>query len=157
MTAILAEGAPVRIKDRAQVPADIKSQMFFEHYRNLAGTIGKVYADGTATIHIDSSALPKEIAERHTKISQGQRQRMLDNLSDEARNKMTAAEKVYNLRYTVLVNQSDLEAAGPATPVLAAATPAPQPAAVDPPRKTLADIEAEEARHIEEILKKGKQ
>ena len=50
----LAEGAPVRLSDRETTAADVKSGLFYPHYRGLTGTIVKLYADGTATVTIDS-------------------------------------------------------------------------------------------------------
>lgn len=151
MSKPLAEGDSVRVSDREQVAADIKSQLFYEHYRNLVGTVAKIYADGTASINIDQNALTKEVSKRHDETASGIRQRWLDGLSDEGRNKLTAAEKTFNLRYTILVATADLEAyTGGSKP---AAAPAKIEAPVEAPRRTLAEIEAEEARHLEEISK----
>ena len=49
---------------------------------------------------------------RHRAGSEAQRQKWLDGLSDEARNRLSAAEKQFSLRYTILVATSDLAADG---------------------------------------------
>ena len=51
MPAKLEEGSPVRLSDREPTAADVKSGLFYPHYRGLMGTITKLYADGTATHH----------------------------------------------------------------------------------------------------------
>jgi hypothetical protein len=144
----------VRVRDREPVAADVKSQLFYEHYRNLVGTVAKVYADGTAAINVEPGALPKELAARHGQSSSNLRQKWLDSLSEEARNKLSSSEKSFTLRYTILVAQSDLDlvAEGASLPAPKAAAQIAEPA--EPPRKTLAELEAEEARHLEERRKK---
>ncbi len=136
----LAEGDAILIADREATAADTKSGLFYPHYRALTGTLGKLYADGTATVHVDEAGLPRDIRERHLTGSQAMRQKWLDGLSDEARNRLSAAEKKFALRYTVLVSADDL------APLDAEAGP----------RKSLADIEAEEAQHLAEIAKKAR-
>ena len=57
------------------------------------------------------------------------RQKWLDNLSDEARNKLSAAEKKFSLRYNLLVGLTDLTPTDAPTPAAAPAAPdAPSPA-----------------------------
>jgi hypothetical protein len=163
MSKPLAEGDKVRVKDRDQVAADIKSQLFYEHYRNLTGTLAKLYSDGTASVYVDSDALAKDIAQRHSQSSDSLRQKWLEGLSEEARNKLSTADKNFTLRYTILIAASDLEAHVPAQkPVAAApaksasASASTATATAEPARKTLAELEAEEARHLEEIQNKNK-
>jgi len=157
MSKPLAEGDRVKVIDREQTAADIKSQLYYEHYRNLVGNIAKLYADGTTSINVDQQALSKEVAKRHDETATGIRQRWLDGMSDEGRNRLTATEKTFNLRYTILVAQSDVElfsgAIPAATPAKAIAAPAPEPVVEAPARKSLEELEAEEARHLEEIRK----
>lgn len=147
----LAEGDRVRISGRDATPADVKSQLFFPHYRNLSGTLTKLFADNTAVVTVDPESLPADVRARHESDTARTRQKWLDGLSDEARNRLSAGEKKFSLRYTVLATLDDLTAEK--------AKPAPQ-AALDvdaeaaPARKSLADLEAEEARHLEEKTKR---
>ena len=143
-----SEGEAVQIADRETGSADTKSGLFYPHYRNLQGTIGKVYADGTAAVDVDAASLPADIRARHESGTGAMRQKWLDGLSDEARNKLSAAEKKFSLRYTVLVSQADLS---PAQTKQAALDLDVTP---EPSRKSLDEIEAEEARHLDEVRKK---
>ena len=89
------------------------------------------------------------------------RQKWLDALSDEARNKLSSAEKKFALRYNLLIAVSDLAltgvpaalpAAAPKTLSAEAAQPSleiEEPAELS--RKSLAEMEADEARHLEEV------
>jgi len=165
----LAEGSPVRLADREPAAADTKSGLFYPHYRALTGTVAKLYADGTATVSIDPESLPPEIRARHQAGTDAMRQKWLDNLSDEARNKLSAAEKKFSLRYNLLVGVSDLSPVDALAPTSteAPAPEAPAPAAVSPrrgqaiakdagdgedvpetPRKSMDELKAEEDRYI---------
>jgi hypothetical protein len=171
----LAEGAAVRLADREPNAADNKSGLFYPYYRNLTGTVAKLYADGTATITVDSESLPPEIRARHQSGTDAMRQKWLDGLSDEARNKLSAAEKKFSLRYNLLIGVPDLTPISP--PALAAPAPAeleaPEPArtairgqAIAPqtslemddlpetPRKSTSDLAEAEAKYLTEISQK---
>lgn len=151
----LTEGDIVQIADRETTAADTKSGLFYPHYRGLWGTLGKVYADGTATVNVSPDSLAPEIKARHESGTQGMRQKWLDGLSDEARNRLSAAEKKFALRYTVLVSLDDLAAASVPAPLVQKPLSLNSEGETVPSRKSLADIEAEEARHLEEISKKS--
>jgi hypothetical protein len=149
----LTEGAPVQIADRDPSAADTKSGLFYPYYRGLTGTVAKIYADDTATVVIDLDSLPEEIRKRHQTGTDAMRQKWLDGLSDEARNKLSAAEKKFSLRYSLLIGVSDL------TPGIAPALPAAQPtleleAPAEPPRKSLSELEAAEEQHLAEVAQK---
>lgn len=143
----IAEGDPVRVSDREAVAADTKSALFYPHYRGLTGTLAKAYSDGTASVTVDPESLPKDARARHEAGSAAERQKWLDGLSDERCNKLSAAEKRLALRYTILVAMDDL-APGPARP-----DGAPDSDAA-PARKSLGDLEAEEARHLDEVARR---
>ncbi|MBV9850124.1 MAG: hypothetical protein JO250_10665 [Armatimonadetes bacterium] len=138
----LAPGDPVCVADRDAASADAKSGLFYPHYRGLTGTLTKIYPDGTAAVTVDPDSLPDEIRVRHRAGSAAQRQRWLDGLSDEARNRLSAAEKQFSLRYTILVAAADLNKG--------------DAAADAPPRKSSSDLADAEARHLEEIARKQK-
>ena len=140
MSKTLATGDAVQVADREVSAPDAKSGLFYPHYRGLTGTLAKVYPDGTAAVTVTPESLPDEMRARHKAGSEAQRLKWLDGLSDEARNRLSAAEKQFSLRYTILVATSDLSAAG-------AAPDAPE-------RKRLTDLEDAEAQHLEEIARK---
>ncbi len=137
-TLTLTEGAPVRLADRDTGAADTKSGLFYPYYRGLTGTIAKLYSDNTAAVAVDPDSLPEDIRKRHQAGTEAMRQKWLDGLSDEGRNKLSAAEKKFSLRYSLLVSLSDLLPAD-----------APEPA-----RRSIAEIEADEAAHLAEVSKK---
>jgi hypothetical protein len=103
----LSEGDAVVVTAREQSAADVKSGLYYAHYGNLTGTILKIYGE-EASVLVDKDVLPTEIAKRHTENEKAMRQRWLDGLSEEARNKLTASEKAFGLNYAVLVSLSDL-------------------------------------------------
>ncbi len=134
----LKEGASIRLADREASAADTKSGLFYPYYRGLTGTVAKLYADDTATVTIDPDSLPEEIRKRHQTGTDAMRQKWLDGLSDEGRNKLSAAEKKFSLRYSLLVGVADL------TPI----------DAPEPSRKSLSEIEEAEAAHLNEVAQK---
>ena len=134
----LAEGDPVRLADRETTAADTKSGLFYPYYRGLTGIIAKLYSDSTAAVAVDPESLPGDIRKRHQAGTDAMRQKWLDGLSEEGRNKLSAAEKKFSLRYSLLVSLSDLSLGE-----------APEPA-----RKSLSEIEAAETAHLAEVAKK---
>jgi hypothetical protein len=150
MSTKINPGDTVQVVARETTAADVKSQLYFPHYAGLQGEVTKVYDDGTASVNISIDSLPDVMRKRHMAGSEEARLKWLNGISDEARNKLSAAEKKFNYRYTLLVATTDLVPATGASH--ATAKPATAPDAVPtPPRKSLAEIEAEEARHLEEI------
>lgn len=152
------EGDLVQIADREPISADAKSQLFYAHYRGARGTVSKLYPDGTALVIADTGSLPQGVRTRHDDGTTAMRQKWLDGLSDEGRGRLSAAEKKFALRYSILVSQADLRAAGSApdaapaaSATLASAADAPDPSSDTPPRKTTEDLEADEARHLSEL------
>ncbi len=136
-----AEGDPVRLADRDATAADTKSGLFYPYYRGLTGTVAKLYSDATAALSVDPDSLPEDIRRRHQAGTDAMRQKWLDGLSEEGRNKLSAAEKKFSLRYSLLVSVSDL-------------VPSDVPA--EPPRKSLPEIEDAEAAHLAAAAKKAK-
>jgi len=136
----LAEGDPVRLADRETTAPDTKSGLFYPYYRGLTGTIAKLYSDSTAAVAVDPESLPDDIRKRHQTGTDAMRQKWLDGLSEEGRNKLSAAEKKFSLRYSLLVSVSDL-------------SPGDAP---EPVRKSLPEIEEAEAAHLAEVAKRKK-
>ena len=104
------EGDRAQIVDRVATAADTKSQLYYNHYRNLTGTVLKLYGSGEtvqAAIDVDLEALPEEIAMRHRET----RDRMGENLPGATRRPAagTPPEAPFRLRYVVLVNLPDIK------------------------------------------------
>ncbi len=146
----MTSGTPVRIADREAGTADTKSGLFYPYYRGLTGTVTKDYADGTVSLTVDADSLPEEIRKRHQTGTEAMRTKWLDGLSDEARNKLSAAEKKFSLRYSLLVGAEDLTVTG-APAETAPAAPSAHPVGDDAGRKTLNDYADAEAQHLAEI------
>ena len=155
MSATLTETTPVRLTEREANAADLKSGLFYPYYGGLTGTIAKIYPDGTAAVTIDAESMPAEIRTRHTKGTDAMRQKWLDGLSDEARNKLSSGEKKFALRYTLLVGVGDLSPTGPAQ-LTTQEQPIEEQPTGEPARKSLAEIEVDEARHLAEVALKRK-
>jgi hypothetical protein len=104
----LKEGECVKIADRPATAADMKNGLFFNHYRNLAGTVFKLYGSGTsqlAAIDVITETLPEELAERHREVTE----KMRAGLTGEAkRASAPGGENEFRLRYVVLVAVNDL-------------------------------------------------
>jgi ribosomal protein L21E len=101
-------GDSVQITAREQLNSDIKSGLYYNHYGNLTGTILKVYSNDEVSVLVDRETLTKEMRERHEQNEKAMKQKWLDGLSDEARNRLTTAEKQFGLNYALLVHASDL-------------------------------------------------
>lgn len=103
----LNPGDAVLVASREQTAADVKSGLFYQHYAGVTGTILKLYGE-EASVLVDKETLAPEIVKRHTENEKAMRQRWLDGLSEEARNKLSATEKAFGLHYSILVSLNDL-------------------------------------------------
>ena len=105
----LKEGEPVCILERPATAADLKSGLYFPHYRNLSGTVFKIYGTGEtqqAAIDINIDSLPEEIARRH----QETRDQMFNSQSPDARKQSAPGMPAeFHLRYIVLISVNDLQ------------------------------------------------
>ena len=146
MTSTLAEGDRVRVTDRDVTAADIKSQLFFDHYRGVVGKIRKTYADNTATIIVELEDLTTSQSAAHKDVTDWVRNRELERLSEEAKNKLAASDKKFGVPYAILVSINDLT---PASDDERSGKAAGLPDAVA--RKSLTQLEEEEARHMDSL------
>lgn len=133
------EGDRVQIADREATAEDIKSGLFYNHFRGLTGIIQKLYGE-EAAIEIESQSMLDTVVTRHEDVQEQMRTKWLDSISEDAKSRLTAEEKDFRLRYTVLVAVKDLKAATSAVPAA---------------RKTLAQIEADEAAELEKRTAKA--
>ncbi len=104
----IREGEAIRIVDRVTTPSDTKSGLYYGYYRNLSGTVFKIYGQGEsaqAAIDVDTESLPEDVARRHHEV----RDQMRANLSGEAKRQSgPGMEQEFRLRYVVLVALADL-------------------------------------------------
>lgn len=113
------EGDYVRVVVREMTPADVKEGLFYPYFCGLAGTVDRVY-DEEVCLKVDPESLPEDVLKRHISIQDSIKRKWLNNLSAEARNRLTPEEKQFELSYTILVRSSDLEKAKPGDPKPAA-------------------------------------
>ncbi|MGQ9698685.1 MAG: hypothetical protein ACUVRO_11930 [Armatimonadota bacterium] len=105
----LTPGTKVRVVDREPTSADAKSRLFFPHFRNLTGTVQRVFADGAEVqVVIDLESLPEDIRSRHFAAQEAMRKRIAESLSGEARERVGSEVEQLNLPYSILVSPEDL-------------------------------------------------
>src|SRR5579872_3950426 len=107
MAAAITEGDRVRIADREATAEDMKSGLFYNHLRGLTGTVQKVYSGTEAAIEVDQSTLSEPIAARHLEIQEQMKTKWMDQMSEEARNRLTPKEREFSIKYTVLAAVKD--------------------------------------------------
>jgi hypothetical protein len=144
MTTVLKEGDHVIIADRPATAEDIKSGMFYNHFRNLTGIIQKVYSDAEIAVEIDEPSMAEDVEQRHSEIREAMKAKWLDNLSDEARNRLSEEERNFKLRYTVLVARRDLAPFSGDAAIARAS----EPEAATPKRLTDSEISAAEEAYL---------
>ena len=106
---LVKPGTKVRIVDRDPTSADAKSRLFYPHFRNLTGTVQRVFADGEEVeVVVDLDSLPEDIRSRHLSAQDAMRKRIAESLSGEARERAGSEAERLNLRYSILVSPKDL-------------------------------------------------
>ncbi|MHB1457032.1 MAG: hypothetical protein ACYC0V_08975 [Armatimonadota bacterium] len=104
------EGDYVKIITREVSASDMRSRTYYPFFGGLAGIVDKIY-DEEICLKVDLDTLPHDILARHNSIQDSIRRKWLDGLSGEARNKLSAEDKKFELAYTMLVQTADLEKA----------------------------------------------
>lgn len=107
--------APIKAGDRVKIVTrdvtseDPKTGLYYSYFGGLTGTVDRIYEDGSVCVDIDLEALTADMRERHQAMQETERQRWLANLSDEARNRLTAEQKKLKMSYKILTSKKDLE------------------------------------------------
>src|SRR5450432_3863836 len=133
MSTTFTSGQRVRINEATPGNPDPKGVVYYDFMRNLSGEVIKAYPDGNVAISIDRKTLPEHIRKRHEISEQTSRDRWLNGLSEEDRNRLSEKDKKFSLRYTVLVSgkhvvpesESSKRTPSSAAPKKEAAAPAP--------------------------------
>lgn len=100
-------GDRVRIRRREVTLNDVKTQLYFEHFADLTGTVQRLY-DNEVWVEIDEESLPPSLRDRHQAAEAQMKEKWLNGLSEEGRRRLTEREKQFRLRYSVLVAPEDL-------------------------------------------------
>ncbi|MEN6370820.1 MAG: hypothetical protein ABFD64_02305 [Armatimonadota bacterium] len=152
-------GDRVKITDRDMTLADVKSGQYYDYFRNLTGTIERIYDDNTACINVEMESLPEGVLNNHQSIEDSVRNRWISGLGVEQKEKMRETDRQLALRYNILVNVSDLSLAGKAKAAAAGkskdAAPAEKAVKQDARRQTQAEIEKAEEDHLKSIAAKA--
>jgi len=152
MNHTFTEGESVQVVEREATADDAKSGLFYNHYRNLTGLVQKVYeTTEEIAVIVDEPSLSDAISTRHSDIRAAMKAKWLDGLSEEARGRLTDAEKDFRLNYSILIAPADLRLIDvSARQTTAAVKPiAEEPIAIEAPkRKTSAEIDAEEEAYL---------
>ncbi len=107
--ASIKSGDRVRVSSRPATPQDVKSGLFYNHYRGLPGVVRKVYAGEEVAVELDLDELPEEMWKRHMQTRDQMRERWIAGLPEDARRKLTPEQRTFDLRYVILVSARDLE------------------------------------------------
>ncbi len=103
-------GDRVSIVDREVDANDVKTGLYYQYFAGLQGTIDRIYDDGSVCVDVDIDSLDPKIRQRHLDTQEAERQQWLDSLSDEVKNRLTAAQKQLKISYKILVSNKDLQA-----------------------------------------------
>lgn len=101
-------GDYVRVSDREATSADAKTGLFYNYFRNLTGTVERVYDDNSVCVDVEIESLPQDIRDRHIEIQTMQRDKWINGLSQEQRNKLSEQDKQFNMSYKIVVSASDV-------------------------------------------------
>lgn len=156
----LKTGDHVKIIDRDMTLADVKSGLYYDYFRNLTGTIERIYDDNTACINVDLDCLSEEVVNNHRQIEESIRNKWINGLGQEQRAKLKESDKKLSLRYNILVSVSDLAPAGKAKPAAKPATekkPEAKTSSAAEKRPTQADIEKAEEEYLKSIAARAKE
>src|SRR2546421_12922960 len=105
----LKVGDRVRVSARIPTPQDMKSGLFYNHFRGLEGAVQSVFTAGEVAVNVDLDKLPEDVWKRHMQARDQMSRRWLEGLSDDVRRRLRAEDKQLALRYVVLVAAADLE------------------------------------------------
>jgi hypothetical protein len=111
-------------------------------------------------ISVNRKSLPDHILKRHEISEQTSRDRWLNNLSEEDRNKLSEKDKKFSLRYTVLVSSKHvtLDTGSPKPNASSSSVKAEstnkQAESAEPKRLTTEELAAQEQAYLESIKSK---
>src|SRR5580692_342239 len=104
----LKVGDTVCIVDRIPTSADLRSGLYYGHYRNLNGAVFKLFGAGDkqqAAIDVALDSLPEAVSRRHSEI----KDQMRATITGMGKRHGPAQEDGFALRYIVLVAVADLQ------------------------------------------------
>lgn len=103
------EGDKVRVVTREITEQDRKVYGLFEHMLGMSGVVENIYSPTEVAVKVDLDCLPKIPADVHKEATKKMRERLTENVGEEARKLMTKEELEFVPHYMILVRQDDLE------------------------------------------------
>ena len=150
-------GDRVKLTDREPAAEDVKSGLFYEYFRNLTGVVERVYEDNAVCVDVDLDSLPQDVLSRHREMEITARDKWIAGLSQEQRNRLTARDKQFEMKYKVVVAVKDVQSVKGATGKSSGkAEAAGEPAASPAPRERKAEAPESRPAAVEPAPKPGK-
>lgn len=102
-------GDRVQLVTRPVTPDDEKNGLYYSYFGGLTGSVDTVYAEGSVCVNVDLESLSSSARDRHLAMQEAERKKWLENLSGEARNRLSPEQKQLKLSYKILVSSKDME------------------------------------------------
>ena len=103
------EGDRVRVVLRKVTGSDRSSGRYFAHMAGLTGEVTNVYSPDEVAVKVDLESLPRIQGDVHAEAVRRMRTKFLEQLSEEAKSKLTREELAFSAHYMLLCREDDLE------------------------------------------------
>jgi hypothetical protein len=111
MPAMWKEGDRVRIVTREVTAKDRSSARYYAHMAGLPGEVQNVYGPDEVAVKIDLERLSPVAGDVHAEAVRRMRAKFLEQMSEEAKSKLSREELDFTAHYVLLVRSGDLERA----------------------------------------------
>jgi len=105
------EGDRVRVVTRQVLAEDRRSMRYYDHMAGATGTVANVYGPEEVAIEVDKDSIGYVARDVHAEATRRLRRKFLENVSEEAKSKLTPEELNFDAHYVLLVRSEDLEKA----------------------------------------------
>ena len=105
------EGDRVRVVSRPVTEDDRKKNRYFDHMKNLTGTIQTIYNAEEIAIRVDPEAMTPVTTEVHKLAVTRMRDKFLSSVSEEQKKQLSNEELNFDAHYVLLVRAADIEQA----------------------------------------------
>lgn len=111
MPAKWKDGDRVRIVQREVNAQDRSSGRYYDHMAGLTGEVQNVYGPEEVAVKMDIEGLSAVARDVHSEAVRRMRAKFLEQMSEEAKSKLTQEELDFSAHYMLLVRADDLEKA----------------------------------------------
>lgn len=105
------EGDRVRVVSRQVLAEDRRSMRYYDHMAGAVGTVANVYGPEEVAIEVDKTSIGHIAQDVHAEATRRLRRKFLENVSEEAKSRLTQEELNFEAHYVLLVREEDLEKA----------------------------------------------